>query len=400
MSSDTRTTADLIDVIAKQSQEPLSSATTLPGAAYIDADYYKVETRRVLHSDWVPAARVEQVPEVGNFVTVDIAGEALVVVRGTDDQIRVLSRVCRHRYADVLANTQGEVPESGCLDNFSCPYHMWTYRLDGSLINAVDFAGREGFDPASYGLREIKSEIWQGFVFVNLDDDSERPLGMEVLDEALGNYDFTNWRLVATSDWGNLPSNWKVAMENALEFYHHIGAHLVTLESVMPGLGTRLYDGSRGDHVYYSKCPISADAAAGEVDGYLQPTLMGLGAPEITPSERSDFIFTVRFPLLILAAAPDFSFWLQLLPTGPETHIFKVHVLAPNSTAEGTTDEHIARAVDMFQAIQGEDAAVNERVQAMFHSERAVGGVFHEQELPLLQLQRYLAGLLTEEVRG
>jgi phenylpropionate dioxygenase-like ring-hydroxylating dioxygenase large terminal subunit len=387
--------ADLVAQVVAGARLPLEEATTLPAAAYCSPEFYELERRAVLSKDWVPVARVEQVPDTGSFLTVDVAGEALVVVRGQDGVVRALSRVCRHRYADVLADTSGAVPGSGCLENFTCPYHMWTYRLDGSLITAVDFAQRTTFEPEQYGLRPVRSQVWQGFVFVNLDDDSDVPLGMEVLEEAFGNWDLSTWKIAETRDWGVQPAGWKVAVENFLEFYHHIGAHLATLEVVTPGLGTQCYDGAGGDSVYYARCPVSAEGAVGEVDGHLQPALLGVPAPEITPAERSRSLIGVRFPLFMVVPGADFSFWLHVLPDGPTTHRAVLHVLVPDSAGGATTAAQVTAAADFFDAFQGEDAAVNERVQAMMASPRATGGVLHDQELPLLQFQRYLAAALT-----
>jgi phenylpropionate dioxygenase-like ring-hydroxylating dioxygenase large terminal subunit len=118
---------------------------------------------------WLAVGRAEQVPEPGDFATVDVGDEPMVIVRGVDGEVRVFSRVCRHRYADVLADVMGAVPATGRLERFTCPYHMWTYRLDGSLINAMDFARRREFDPGRYGLHPFPAQLSEdGVVYVNL----------------------------------------------------------------------------------------------------------------------------------------------------------------------------------------------------------------------------------------
>ena len=391
--------ADLAEQVRKQAFVDLEDARPLPAQCYTDPAFYALEVSRILQRDWIPVARLEQIPNAGDFVTVDLPDEPLMVVRGEDGVVRAMSRVCRHRYADVLADTQGAVPEAGCVQKFECPYHLWTYRLDGSLSKAIDFARREKFEATKFGLRQIRTEIWQGFVFVNLSDEPARPLGMDPLAKALGNYDMSNYKIVRTWDWGELGAGWKLVLENFMEFYHHIGAHKETLETAFPGLATDCADGTDGSAIYYAHNHVSAEVAAGEVDGHLQPPAMAPIPTELTPYERSIAFIAVRLPLFLITGGGSYNYWLQVTPTGPETHRLKVHALAPLSTLDQLTDEQHDTARHYFDAVQAEDAAVNARVQASMHSRHAFGGVFHEQEFPLLLLQRYLAEMLEEDAR-
>lgn len=386
----------IVEQIVAQSARPLESASTMPAASYYDPSYYSQEMRRVISRDWLGVGRLEQVPSAGDFLTLDIAGEPIVVVRGDDGQVRVFSRVCRHRYADVLADIYGDTPACGTIENFTCPYHLWTYRLDGSLITAFDFARRTEFEPARFGLRPIRSEIWQGFIFVNLDDDTTRPLDMSSLKDALGSYDLTDWTIAAVGDWGEQAASWKVAVENALEFYHHIGAHRGTVESIMPGLGTICYDGSQGVDTYWSRTPISVESAAVEIDGHLQPTFFGEPNPEIPPAERSVATILVRLPLFMVALGADFCMWLKILPTGPETHTFVFYILAPPNVDSARALAAAAEFKTFMDGVQAEDVGINSRVQALMHSDRAREGVLHDLEIPLLVFQRYLAQMFQQ----
>ncbi|MEP9380771.1 aromatic ring-hydroxylating oxygenase subunit alpha [Nocardioides cheoyonin] len=330
---------DIVAQIARQAGASLDEATTLPPAAYVDPGYYELEVERVFHRDWLVVARLEQVPDAGDSLAVELPGEPVVVVRGEDGDVHV----------------------------------------------------------STVGGRGVRAELWQGFVFVNLDERSTRPLGMDALTEVVGNFDFTNYRIVRSLQWGGgeIDADWKAALENFLEYYHHIGAHRHTLEASRPGLGTVMADGSAGNAVYHAYCPASAESAVDEVDGYLIAATTAPVPPELTPYERSGGGILVRFPLFLATRGQSYNFWLQLIPTGPGTHRLTLHALAPLSTIDQLTEEHHDAAMAKFDEIQAEDAAVNGRVQRLMHSQYAGGGIFHEQEFPLLLLQRYLAEMLT-----
>ncbi|WP_235734378.1 aromatic ring-hydroxylating oxygenase subunit alpha [Nocardioides alcanivorans] len=373
----------------------------MPAQTYADPAFYELEVDRILRKDWHAIARVEQVPGRGDFITVDLLGEPLVVVRGTDEAVRVLSRVCRHRYADVTADRSGMVPACGTIERFECPYHMWTYRLDGSLLNAVDMQRRSEFDPALYSLPEVRSEIWQGFIFVNLDAETTIPLGMEPVDHFLGQYDLSDWRVVSSKDWGELDAGWKPVVENAMEFYHHLGAHQHTLEEMLPGLTAEVGDGAAGVHLYTCRMPVSAAAAEGEEDGHLIAPVSLPPAPGLDGYHRGGTLLVTRFPMTVFAARADWSTWLQVLPTSVGTHRLIMHRLAHISNLpEGITEELADLSQQYIDPVQAEDSAVNGRVQANMSSAWATGGVLHDQEFPVLHLQRYLAFMLSRGSDG
>lgn len=253
--------------IARQADLPLEQAIPLPTQAYWDPAMYEHELEHIFRKDWVCIARVEEVPDRGSYVAIDFAGEPLIIVRGDDSAVRVFSRVCRHRYVDLLGGkTSAEQQQRGCAERFECPYHAWTYRLDGSLLNAPEMLARPGFDPDAYGLRPIRTEIWQGFIFVNLDDASTAPLDMAGITAVQDGYDFTNWRIATVVDWGESKVNWKLVVENYAECYHHIGIHKNTLQPLWP-IGTVEVGAERGSEWFYSRMMAGPETASGEEDG-------------------------------------------------------------------------------------------------------------------------------------
>jgi phenylpropionate dioxygenase-like ring-hydroxylating dioxygenase large terminal subunit len=195
---------------------PLEAASTIPAAWYLDERIAKLELDRVFGRNWIAVGRADQVSAAGQFFTVDLAGEPLVVVRGNDGGLRAFFNVCRHHAAAVATAT------CGTAQHLRCPYHGWTYGLDGSLKGAPEFAGVCNFDRAANGLVPVRVAVWEQFVFVTLSEAAptlaeflgdlpERmtPLGM-------GNLHFFDRKTYI------LRCNWKVYVDNYLDGGYHV----------------------------------------------------------------------------------------------------------------------------------------------------------------------------------
>src|SRR3989442_12262019 len=143
---------------------PLWEASTTPAPWYVDARIAELEARTVFSKTWQMVGRVEQVEKSGQFVTANVAGEPVVVVRGNDGVLRAFFNVCRHHAAAVVTEPCGQA------SMLQCPYHGWRYGLDGSLKGMPEFEGVQNFDRAQNGLVPVRVETWECFVFVNLDE--------------------------------------------------------------------------------------------------------------------------------------------------------------------------------------------------------------------------------------
>src|SRR6267154_5302121 len=154
----------LRDIIASYDPHaPLAEASTIPSSWYTDARLYELEQQTVFSGSWQVAARLDQVREPGQYVTTEIAGEPIVIVRGSDGVLRGFFNVCRHHAAAVVTEPCGQA------SILHCPYHGWNYGLDGSLKGMPEFDGVKNFERQQNGLVPVKADIWESFVFVNLD---------------------------------------------------------------------------------------------------------------------------------------------------------------------------------------------------------------------------------------
>jgi Rieske 2Fe-2S family protein len=219
------------------------AATLLPARAYQDAGIHDWERRHILRRDWIPVGRAEEAPEPGSYFLTEIDGDQLIVIRGRDDVLRAFHNVCRHRGTAVAEDQCGKVVR------LQCPYHAWIYDLDGSLIRAKHTDGLEDFSFDAFGLVGVRCEVWQGFVFLNLDPDAA-PLVAQLGDlvEHLGRFDFGALRSAKRIDY-EVGSNWKFIAENYSECHHCPGLHpqlnrLTPLGTGVPSTATAAANGS------------------------------------------------------------------------------------------------------------------------------------------------------------
>src|SRR6185437_15875177 len=197
-------------------QAPLEEALTIPAPWYLDESIAAREQQQVFGRNWIAVGRAGQVAAPGDFFTVELAGEPLVVVRGADEVLRAFFNVCRHHAAAVMTAPCGNA------QHLRCPYHGWTYGLDGSLKGAPEFAGVCNFDRARNGLVPIRVGQWEQFVFVNLSaeasplEDFLGDLPARISPLNLNSLHFFERRTYT------LACNWKVYVDNYLDGGYHV----------------------------------------------------------------------------------------------------------------------------------------------------------------------------------
>ena len=206
---------------------PLLEAGTLPPDCYTDPAFFSRERERIFRVHWNLACRARDLPGPGDYCTVDLAGMPAVVLRGSDGVLRAFANTCRHRGSRLVSG-------SGSAKAISCPYHGWSYALDGKLIAAAGMERAENFDPAGFGLVPLRLAEWAGFVFLNFAEDGAG------LDDHLGNLP-EYLRSHRAEDMVcvhrrvyDVACNWKLCLENQRESYHVAVVHRGTLADQLP----------------------------------------------------------------------------------------------------------------------------------------------------------------------
>jgi phenylpropionate dioxygenase-like ring-hydroxylating dioxygenase large terminal subunit len=356
----------------------------LPPHFYTDAHHHATEIKGIFEKEWVLAGRSEQLRDVGDYLSFAIGDEPVVVVRDEGRRLVALSPVCRHRYMRMVAPGSGHVDGS-----FTCRYHLWRYKLDGRLSAAPFMDRTPGFDRSTCRLPVFAVEEWQGFVFVNLDGVSP-PLGprLDPVADKLRRYRLADMRQVVFSDevW---QCNWKVAVENGSESYHHMGVHPELVEPKMPTWGTS--PGLRGDAFTSHRTPVERENTwEGEA-----------GRPDIglTGEELSEMnVFTI-FPSTIILNFADLVAWFSFLPTGVDGCRLRNGFCFSSRLVEAGVIDQDAMARFM-RSVNKEDKAVSELVQLGMKSTRAEPGMLSSKEVQLADFFEYVRGAVSAMAPG
>ena len=389
--------------ILDAADRPLARAVTLPAQAYTSEEFFEWEVTHVLRAGWQCVAHVSQLPLPGDFLNLDLLGEPLIVIRGKDSVVRVLSRVCPHRAMDIMplgfgydGHGPGEArPESvscGHTRIFLCPYHAWTFELDGGLKACPEMHRAECFVRDEFALKAFPTTIWQGFVFVNLDGTA--PAFVDGLNEAaadLAAFDLSNLQLAIAREW-DCPFNWKVLVENFMESYHHLGIHHRTLQPMMPARDTwseqerRHYIRAHLPYKESARDELWAKAQRGEHGDEL-PLLPGL-----SEQQHSEWGLFLLHPSCLLATAPDRVIWYRLQPLGPDRLRLLTTILVPrNVVAAPNFERQRAHAAKLLTDFHLEDMEVCTAVQRGLYASGWQPGRLSHLEMPVWLFHRFLA---------
>ncbi len=337
----------LHDILASyDDQAALEQASTIPASWYVDERIAELERQNVFGGTWQVVARADQLARPGAYITADLAGEPLVIVRSSDGQLRAFYNVCRHHAAAVVTEEQGTATI------FRCPYHGWSYGLDGSLKGAPEFEGVCGFDRARNGLVPVRVDTWEQFVFVNLDPKAASladflggmvrriaPLGLS----SLRFFERRTYRLKC---------NWKVFVDNYLDGGYHVPHLHKGLNSV---LDYKQYSIENEDRYCLQSSPMVASAE----DAATAATRTG---------ERAWYFW--QYPNFMVNLYQGYMDTNLVLPDGVDacTLIFDFYFAEISETAAERNRQSIA----VGERVNDEDVGICEAVQRGLHS-RACG---------------------------
>jgi choline monooxygenase len=331
--------SSLSDIVRSYQPElPLAEASTIPASWYVDGRVAALERRTTFARSWQVAGRVDQLARPGQFVTCEVAGEPVVVVRGRDDELRGFFNVCRHHAAAVATAPEGSA------DVLRCPYHGWTYALDGQLKGTPDFTGVCGFDRAAHGLVPLDTEVWESWVFVRVERGGpslEEWLGADLVASVsplrLGALRWFERRRYT------LGCNWKVFVDNYLDGGYHVPHLHKGLDSV---LDYSQYTIENGGRFCLQSSPLVTEGAEPETGSVRQ-------------GERARYYWI--YPNFMMNAYGDAMDTNLVLPLGVD----RTEVVFDFYFAD-TSDEARARnraSVEVSERIQDEDVAICESVQ-------------------------------------
>jgi phenylpropionate dioxygenase-like ring-hydroxylating dioxygenase large terminal subunit len=356
---------------------------SLPGWIYSDPEFHALEMERVIRPSWQVVCHASDIPAPGDWRTIDYLGESLLVIRGDDSVVRAFSNVCRHRGSRVVSGG------AGCARRLTCPYHAWTYGLDGRLIGVPRKSDYPGLDTTALGLVPVELENWRGFLFVRLESGGPSVAEMMAPNEPeIAPYRFEELHALGRVTLRPRDVNWKNVADNYSDGLHIAVAH--------PGL-TRLfgkgYAISAGEHVDRMAGDLSERPSANPSERAYQKLLPDV--PHLPSGLRRRWLYFKLWPNIAFDIYPDQVDFMQFLPVSPtETVIREISYALPDARREMRAARYLNWRIN--RRVNAEDTALIQGVQQGMASRRYTPGPLGESEVCLRSFARKLRRLIPE----
>ncbi|MCB2066415.1 MAG: aromatic ring-hydroxylating dioxygenase subunit alpha [Erythrobacter sp.] len=357
---------------------------SLPGWTYRNPEFHALELDRVFRPSWQVVCHASDIPEPGDWHTLEYCGESVVVVRGTDHQLRAFTNVCRHRGSRLVDGAKG------CARKLVCPYHAWTYDLDGSLAGVPDAASYPALDKSAHGLAPVELEQWHGFLFVRLEDDGGPSVAQMMAPYAamVAPYMLDDLKALGRVTLRPRGVNWKNVGDNYSDGLHIPVAH--------PGL-TRLFGKSYGveatSHVDRMWGHL-VDRESSQWSERLYQRLLP-EVPHLPPPAQRGWLYFKLWPNVAFDIYPDQVDFMQWLPTGPESCLIReISYALPDERREMRAARYLNWRIN--RQVNAEDTALIERVQAGMQSRSFTMGPLSDKEVCLRNFCQRMRAIIPE----
>jgi Rieske 2Fe-2S family protein len=360
---------------------------TLPGKYYHSEEIYREEVEKIFYKFWIYACRAEEILNVGDYKCIQVEDESIILVRDKSGEIKALFNVCSHRGTQLCDEHKGNFKAK----SIQCPYHAWTYALDGKLMSAPLMEEGHGFQKEECALQQAHIHIWEGFVFINLDRNATP---FEVQMEALISK-FSDWKIdelrIAHHIRYELNCNWKLILQNYQECYHCPGVHPL-LSELTPVQSAR-HDADAGA-VIGGYMDLTKERGSMTMDGKAAATPIC----DVSGDDLQRIYYYSVFPNLLLTPHPDFVLFHHITPLGPGKIINDCYWLfRPEIIDDPKAQAGIKSAVDFWDLTNRQDWKVCELMQKGTKSKRFTRGYYSGREDVLRQLDLELLKALGHE---
>jgi phenylpropionate dioxygenase-like ring-hydroxylating dioxygenase large terminal subunit len=358
--------------------------TSLPAWLYTDPRFFELEREKVFRSAWQIMGHINDAPKPGDYITLDILGERVVTLRGADGVLRSFHNVCRHR-----AGKLAPEPRGSCGHRLVCPYHAWSYGLDGQLANVPKWQGFENLDKDAYGLKPVEQEIFHGFIFVRFEG------GGPSVAEMMGPYadeiaPYELERLVPNGRVTLRPRrvNWKNVGDNYSDGMHIGVAH--------PGL-TRLFGATYAIEAKEWVDKMSGELQANASENWSERAYQGLlsSMTHIPADRRRQWVYYKLWPNTAFDIYPDQVDFMQFIPvSATETVIREIAYAHPEQSRELNAARYLNWRIN--RQVNAEDTTLIEGVQAGMSSSSYTSGPLSPKEACLISFTQRMKRLIPE----
>ena len=368
---------NIIDPVAKLIEnvsQPFHRARAMPPGVYTSEAFLERELGDIFAKDWVCVGRADALAEAGDYITYELAGQPIFVIRDKDGVLRAMSNVCLHRMSTLLEGI-------GNKKAIVCPYHAWSYNLDGSLRGAPAMTLNEGFCKDSYRLPEIRCEVWQGWIMVTLNQDAP-PVSTELAEVQSLIDDYGMERYIQTFYETHVwDTNWKILAENFMESYHLPVCHAGTIGGL-----SKLED---------MICPPGLPAFNYHTilkDDTLKIALAHPDNKRMTGDRRRTTFLLAIYPSLLITLTPGYFWYLSLHPKGVgQVHITFGGGMAPEYVHSAEANEQLSQVKALLDEVNVEDRGCTEKVFRGVCARLSNPGHLSHLERPNYDFAQYLA---------
>jgi carnitine monooxygenase subunit len=354
---------------SKTNKDPLDG-WSLPAWTYSDPEFAALENDRIFRPGWQVVCHVSDIAKAGDWHSLDYIGESVIVVRGVDQQLRAFTNVCRHRGSRLVDGA------SGCAKKLVCPYHAWTYDLDGRLTGVPDSASYPTLDKAKAGLVVVDMEIWQGFIFVRLEAGGPSVAEMMAPYEAqIEPYRFEELRSLGRVTLREREVNWKNVGDNYSDGLHIAVAH--------PGL-TRLFGKSYGVEAEPRVDRMWGDLVDRPSMNWSERLYQKLlpSVPHLSEASQRRWLYFKLWPSVAFDIYPDQVDFMQWLPTGPTSCVIReISYVLPDNRREMRAARYLNWRIN--RQVNAEDTVLITRVQQGMASRSFSMGPLSDKEVCL-----------------
>ena len=362
-----------VDMLRASTDRPFEQALAMPPEVYNTQEFLDLELEHIFSRDWYCVGRADGLSKPGDYLACELAGQPIMVLRDRDNRIKAQSNVCLHRMSTLLSGR-------GNASSIVCPYHAWTYNLDGSLRGAPAMSLNEGFCKEGYRLPQLRCEEWLGWVFVSLDADAA-PVAERLAEvgEMTAGYDMTNYAETFFEEfvWN---TNWKVLAENFMESYHLPVCHAATIGGL-----------SKLDEMV---CPEGRPAFNYHTilkDGTLRIAQAHPSNKRLKGDERRTTLLLAIYPSLMITLTPGYFWYLSLHPKGPgQVHIRFGGGMSDDYKDDADAQENFIALKKLLDEVNEEDKGCTEKVYKGLDSMFARPGHLSHLERPNYDFARYL----------
>lgn len=357
---------------------PFERAQAMPKSVYVSPEFAEAEQRHIFAQDWLCAGRADALREPGDYLTMEIAGEPVIILRDRDGALRGMSNVCRHRMSTLLEG-RGQVRA------IVCPYHAWTYNLDGSLRGAPAMTLNETFCKEAVHLPAIRVTDWHGWIMVTLNADApdihER---LREVDALVGHLDMASYAETFREEF-RWATNWKVLAENFMESYHLPACHAGTIGG---SCDLALMECPEGKEAFNYHWIVKNDTVPLSLAHPSNTRLQG--------EERRITWLLAIYPSLLITLTPGYFWYLSLTPDGPgHVKVLFGGGMSADWMADPDAPTHLAAVKALLDDVNVEDKGCTERVYRGLLSRMSVPGPLSHLERPNFEFAQYIARMMT-----